>query len=130
MKQIFFLAGIILLIITCAQKEEPYFTHLCGWVKYPGSSDTLGINDIILQIIDINPDDVNRSRIRETTTKSVDSLPGFFEMDSVCYGTSGYQGSQTVVVRVDSTKNPGWPTQWQYLDLNGGIDTVVLYLTK
>lgn len=126
MRWLVFFAGIIFLILTCAQKEVPYFTHLYGWVKY----DTLGINGIILQIIDINPDDVNRGRVRETITKSSASLPGFFEMDSVCYGTSGYQGSQTVAIQVDSTKNSGWSTKIWYPDIKGGVDTVLLFLTR
>lgn len=125
-KIIFFL--IFLIIYNCTRKEELYFTHLYGWIKY----DTLGgINGLKLLIRDINPENTDYYRYRpDTTGYSPDSLPGFFEIDSVCYGTSSYQGSQIVAVLLDSTDNPGWPRQYWYLSLSGSVDTVELNLTK
>lgn len=80
---------------------------------------------------DINPENTSYYRFRrDTTGYSIDSQPGFFEMDSVCYATSGYQGSQIVAVMIDSIDNPGWPRQYWYLNLYGGVDTVELKLTK
>ncbi len=128
MKKIIFLIIFIFVIFDCAKKEELYFTHLYGWAKY----DTLGgINGLKLVIRDIRPDDTDYYRFRSVTTGySNDSLPGFFEMDSVCYGTSNFQGGQIVAVLLDSVDNPGWPRQYWYLTLSGGVDTVELNLKK
>jgi len=127
LKRIIFLAIITIFIFGCPRKEELYFTHLYGWIKY----DTTGINGIKLVVRDINPENTNYYRFRpDTTGYSSDSQPGFFEMDSVCYATSSYQGSQIVAVLVDSTDNPGWPRQYWWLNLYGGVDTVELHLTK
>ncbi|MEO0136398.1 MAG: hypothetical protein ABIL39_04010 [candidate division WOR-3 bacterium] len=113
---------------TCTRKEELYFTHLYGWLRY----DTLGgINGLKILVRDINPENTDYFRFRPTITGySPDSLPGFFEMDSVCYGTTSLQGSQIVAVLLDSTDNPGWPRQYWYLSLSGGVDTVELNLHK
>lgn len=117
----------LITFLNCFQKEKLYFTHLYGWVKY----DTTAINGIILRVRDINPEDPTHFRFRaDTTGYSPDSLLGFFEMDSVCYATSEFQGSRIVAVLVDSLENPGWPSQYWYLDLSGGIDTVELHLIK
>ncbi|MCX7994840.1 MAG: hypothetical protein N3A65_03570 [candidate division WOR-3 bacterium] len=117
-----------LVVFNCTKKEELFFTHLYGWLKY----DTLGgINGLNILIRDINPENTGYYRFRPTKTGySPDSLPGFFEMDSVCYGTSNFQGSQIVAVLLDSTNNPGWPRQYWYLTLTGGVDTVELELRK
>jgi len=128
LKKIIFLIIICFVIFDCTKKEDLYFTHLYGWAKY----DTLGgINGLKLLIRDINPDDTDYFRYRPVTTGySNDSSPGFFEMDSVCYGTSSLQGGQIVAVLLDSVDNPGWPRQYWYLTLSGGVDTVELNLTK
>ncbi len=127
MKKIILSAAIILILFNCSRKEELYFTHLYGWMKY----DTTGRNGIILTVRDIYYENTEYWRYRkDTTCFSPDSQPGFFEMDSVCYATSSYQGSQIVAVLVDSTDNPGWPRQYWYLTLSGGMDTVELQLKK
>lgn len=128
MEKAFISLVLIFIIFNCTKKEEMYFTHLYGWLKY----DTLGgINGLKISIRDINPDNTNYYRFRKTITDySSDSLPGFFEMDSVCYGTSRFQGGQIVAVLLDSIDNPGWPRQYWYLSLSGGVDTVELNLTK
>ncbi len=127
MRKILILIIAVLLLLYCSRKEELYFTHLYGRVKH----DTTYINGIILIVRDINPENTAYYRFRtDTTGYSSDSLPGFFEMDSVCYGTSNYQGGDIVAVLVDSTDNPGWPRQYWYLSLHGGIDTVELNLKK
>jgi len=127
LKKFIFLIVIAFTLFNCTHKEELYLTHLYGWVKY----DTTYINGIVLVVRDINPENTAYYRFRtDTTNYSTDSLPGFFEMDSVCYGTSSYQGSQIVAVLVDSTDNPGWPKQYWYLNLSGSVDTVELNLIK
>ncbi|MBA7664264.1 hypothetical protein ES703_72321 [subsurface metagenome] len=55
------------------------------------------------------------------------SFPGFFEMDSVCYGTTKQQG-RIVFIVIDSTENPGWPSQGWYPDIYGDVDTIILYI--
>ncbi len=127
MKKIIFFIIITGVVFDCTKKEELYFTHLYGWAKY----DTSGINGLNLVIRDIKPDDTGYYRFRPVTTGySGDSFPGFFEMDSVCYGTSSYQGSQIVAVLLDSVDNPGWPRQYWYLTLSGVVDTVEINLRK
>ncbi len=127
MKKIIFLILLTFTIFNCRQKEELYFCHLYGWMQY----DSTRINGIVLMVRDINPENTAYFRFRtDTTGYSPDSLPGFFEMDSVCYGTSNFQGSQIVAVLVDSIDNPGWPRQYWYLDLKSSVDTVELSLTK
>jgi len=128
LKQLLFLLCVLVFIVACFKEEEKYYTHLYGWVRDPSTPDTNGVDGIVVQIVDINPKDVSRNRIREDTTHTVDSLHGFFEMDSVCYGTSGYMGAQTVMIHIDSTKNPGYPTQWWFPDIGGGVDTVILHI--
>ncbi|MEO0095204.1 MAG: hypothetical protein ABIL46_00035 [candidate division WOR-3 bacterium] len=128
MKKTIFLIIIAFVILRCTKKEELYFTHLYGWLKH----DTLGgINGLKINIRDINPENTDYYRFRPYTTGySPDFQPGFFEMDSVCYGTSSYQGGQIVAVLLDSTDNPGWPRQYWYLTLSGGVDTVELKLKR
>lgn len=127
MKKIIFFTVIAIVVFNCTKKEELYFTHLYCWVK----QDTIGINGLKLLVRDINPERTDYFRFRPVTTSfSPDSLPGFFEMDSVCYGTSNYQGSQIVAVLLDSVDNPGWPRQFWYLTLSGGVDTVELQLKE
>jgi len=114
---------IAILALNCTTEEEPFVCHLYGWVIH----DTTGVNDIKLKIWDINPYNVDQMRSRETTTRDENSTPGFFEMDSVCYGTTRRQGSIVSVV-VDSTDNPGWPSQIWRPDVYGNIDTIILYI--
>lgn len=127
MKKIIFLVVMTICFFDCRHKEELYFTHLYGWAKF----NSVGVNGIVLTIRDINPENTNYFRFRFDTTGYVsDSLPGFFEMDSVCYATSGMQGSAIVAVLLDSVYNPGWPRQYWYLTLSGGADTVEINLTR
>jgi hypothetical protein len=124
MKKLMIFAFLIaILALNCTTEEEPLVCHLYGRVIH----DTTGVNDIKLKIWDINPYNVDQMRSRETTTRDENSTPGFFEMDSVCYGTTRRQGSIVSVV-VDSTDNPGWPSQIWQPDIYGDIDTIILYI--
>ena len=68
-----------------------------------------GINNIILTVGDINPDDITEMRIRKVTTESYDTLNGHWEMDSVCYGTTRQQGTGYVRITLDTLDNPTYP---------------------
>lgn len=118
---------IIIFTVHCTTTDEPLVTHLYGYIRN-ASDSTTGINGLILQIRDINPYDFNYARIREDTTRTEDSLDGFFEMDSVVYGTTGQQGTGYVAIFLDSLQNPGWSSWIWYPTLFGEIDTIILYL--
>ena len=129
-KTILFIILVAIFTLHCTSEEEPLIcNHLYGWLINEEDSVT-GVNDIVLEIKDRKPDDLSQWRIREDTTRTEDSLMGFFEMDNVCYGTTFSQGVGNVVIRADSTKNPGWPTQFWSPTIRGDIDTIILYITK
>jgi len=117
---------IALLVTNCLKEDEPILCHLYGWAK--SESDSTGINNLILQIKDINPDDIYYLRIRETTTRNEDSVAGFFEMDSVCYGLTYQQGTGFVTIKVDSMQNPACSTQYWAPTIVGAVDTIILYV--
>ena len=54
-------------------------------------------------------------------------IPGFFEMDSVCYGTTNRQGN-LVSIGIHENENPGWPSQFYTPDIFGDVDTVYIYI--
>jgi hypothetical protein len=133
---IFLIPVLLILTIHCGQQEgEPFICHLYGYtqrIRVVNDSipvyDTLpGINGLILRIYDINPYDVNLGRLRYDTTVTRDSVPGCFEMDSVCYGTTTNQGN-LVSIGVNATENPGWNTQYRMPYISGEVDTVLIYL--
>lgn len=128
MKKIVFLLPIILFCVACPEKETPYFSHVYGRLRLQNGSTYF--DNVILQVSDLNPDDPDRFRIREVTTATIDSLPGSFELDSVCYGTSAFMNSEIVSVYSDSIDNPAFPSQLWYPAINGrnGVDTILLYI--
>ncbi len=117
-------------IISCTTNDEPLISHVYGQVISENDSIT-PIDGIILRIQDIDPDNILQTRMRYNidTTDTVDSLGGFFEIDTVCYGTTSQQGTGYVVIYVDSTSNPGWPDQAWAPTIRGVIDTITLYIT-
>ncbi|MBE0432614.1 hypothetical protein IBX73_04005 [candidate division WOR-3 bacterium] len=110
-------------VFNCATEEEPLICHLYGYVVR--NDNQTGINNLVLKIYDINPYDLNIGRLRETTTRVQDSIDGFFEMDSVYYGTTKRQGN-LVTIGIDSTQNPGYPSQYYTPFIDGEIDTVII----
>ncbi len=130
MKKILLFSIIIISIavIGCTEEEEiPLICHLYGYIR---DNDTQqGINGMVIQIIElINPYDLNSNRVRYDTTMMQDSIPGFFEMDSVCYGTNKRQGAGMVSIGIDSTSNPGYLSRIYPVDVVGSIDTVYVYI--
>lgn len=110
-------------VFNCAAEEEPLICHLYGYAVR--DDNQTGINGLVLKIYDIDPYNLNAGRLRETTTRVQDSIAGFFEMDSVCYGTTRNQGN-LVTIAVDSTQNPGYLTQYHTPFINGEVDTVII----
>jgi hypothetical protein len=131
MKQIFLitmLTSVLTLFVQCAtEEEEIYFTHLYGYAREEADSIT-GLNNLILKIRDLNPDDLDYWRTREVTTQTQDTLAGFFEIDSVVHGTSQQQGTGYVAIFLDSLQNPQWSSQLWYPTLFGPADTIILYV--
>ena len=119
---------IFMFLMNCTDEGEPLIGHVYGWVR--NEVDSAGVNDIILRIRDINPYNLEQMRNRTATTMTEDSVDGFFEIDSVCYGTTKMQGIGYVTVFVDSINNPGWPNQLWQPDIWGETDTVILYITR
>ena len=118
---------IFFIFLACPQKEIPYFSHVYGWLRY-NEQDTIGRNNVILRIQDVNPDNPAYFRNRYDTTMNHDSRGGFFEMDSVCYGTSGYLSSDLVRIICDSLQNPGYKNLTWIPIIMGGVDTIFLNL--
>lgn len=107
------------------EDEEPLICHLYGYMI--NNNTQQGVNGLIVRIHDINPYDIATTRLRYDTTMTQDSIPGYFEMDSVCYGTTKRQGN-LVVIGINETENPGWPGQYYTPDIFGDIDTVYIYI--
>jgi len=118
----------ILLIMRCAEEEELFFSHLSGWVR--NEVDSIGVNDLSLQIRDIDPDQLDQFRERTTTTMTQDSLDGYFEMDSVLYGTSQKQGTGYVAIIADSLHNEDWPFHIWFPNIASDVAAVTLYISK
>lgn len=112
--------------INCTDGEEPLLSHMYGWVYK--TSDSTGINDLTIKIRDIDPYDIKLLRDRSVITQSKDTLPGYFEIDSVCYGTTKIQGTTCVTMSIDSVDNQTWPDTIWFPDLRGPVDTVIIYL--
>ncbi|KPJ72855.1 hypothetical protein AMJ52_04975 [candidate division TA06 bacterium DG_78] len=131
MKQLFLITVFTaLLVVQCAtEEEEIYFTHLYGYAREETDSTT-GISGLILKIRDLNPNDLDYWRTREVTTQTQDALVGFFEIDSVVYGTSQQQGTGYVAIFLDSLQNPQWPSQLWYPTIFGPADTIILYVLE
>ncbi|MDH4210209.1 MAG: hypothetical protein OEV79_02020 [candidate division WOR-3 bacterium] len=132
MKKVLLFAIILIsiVVIGCTEEEEiPFICHLYGYIR---DNDTqLGVDGMIIQIVElINPYDINSNRIRYDTTMTQDSIPGFFEMDSVCYGTNKRQGTGMVIIGIDSTLNPGWLQGSYPIDVTGSVDTVYVYILR
>src|SRR4030042_1578823 len=112
--------------IMCTKEEIAYFCHLYGYLK--DVTDSTGIDSMQIDIYDINPAQTNQVRIRAVTSETRDSISGFIELDSVCWGTSQMQGIGYVTIRIDSTKNPGYPNKIWQPDLHTAVDTIELYI--
>ena len=122
--------------INCGgEPEEAFVCHVYGYTQrirtindsIPIYDTLAGVNGLILRIYDIDPYDVSMGRLRYDTTETRDSIPGCFEMDSVCYGTTTNQGNN-VSIGINETENPGWNTQYRTPDIFGEVDTVIIYL--
>ncbi len=128
MKNLILLMIAAVFCIVCAREEQTYFCHLFGYIR--DVTDSTGIDDMVIDIYDIDPERTNQSRQRTVTSETRDSISGFFELDSVCWGTSQMQGVGYVTIRVDSTKNPGYPSETWQPDLHTAVDTVVLMIDQ
>lgn len=130
-KLLMIILALVVFVSVCVQKEEPLFCHLYGYVRL-ASDSTTGVNGITLRIWDLDPEDptVYRSTPRETdTTRTEDGIAGFFEMDSVVYGTDKNQG-QIVSIAIDSLQNPGWTSQVHWPMIDGEVDTIIVYIVN
>jgi hypothetical protein len=117
---------IFVVAVTCGgEDEEPFICHLYGYMI--NNNTQQGVNGLIVRIYDINPYNIHSGRLRYDTTMTQDSIPGFFEMDSVCYGTTKRQGN-LVTIGIDNTENPNWPSQLYTPDIFGAVDTVYIYV--
>lgn len=107
---------------------EPFYTNLYGWIR--AASDSTGVSGLNLRIYDIDPDDLSSTRMQERTTTEHDSIDGYFHIDSIIFGTTKMQGVGYVSIVVDSTTNPGWPSQIWQPSLRGDVDTIIIYIEK
>ena len=114
--------------VHCTQEEEPLFSHVYGWVRTV--TDSTGVNDLVLKVIDLDPDNIPALRQRQVTTQTHDLIAGFFEIDSVVYGTDQRQGTAYVTFIADSLDNPDWPHSVWNPNVSGDVDTVILYISQ
>ena len=122
--------GVLVAMCTvyCTEEEEPLFSHVYGWVR-TSTEDSTGVNGLILKVIDLDPDNLPAFRQNTVTTVTHDQLPGFFEIDSVVYGTDQRQGTAYVTFIADTLDNPDWPyTVWNP-NVTGDVDSVILYIS-
>jgi hypothetical protein len=130
MKKIILLSiiAVSIIVVGCTEEEEiPLICHLYGYIRDDDTQQ--GIDNMVIQIIElVNPYDINSNRIRYDTTMMHDSIPGFFEMDSVCYGTNKRQGTGMVSIGIDSTLNPAYLSRIYPIDITGSVDTVYVYV--
>ena len=118
-----------LVIMHCAEEDVPLFSEVSGWLRQ-SESDSTGISDIILTVGDIDPDDITINRTRKVTTHEKDSLDGYWEMDSVCYGTTRQQGTGYVRITLDTLDNPTYPYRVWRPNIFGPADTIILYMQE
>jgi hypothetical protein len=120
----------VLVIANCSGEDAvPLFSDVSGWLRQSDSL-TAGINGVILTVGDIDPDDIARMRIRKVTTQEHDTLGGYWEMDSVCYGTTLQQGTGYVRITLDTLDNPTRPYRVWLPNVFGPADTVILYMEE
>jgi hypothetical protein len=125
-KTMIFLILIVFAYLSCTDTEEAFLSHVYGWAYR--KSDSTGINDLTIRIRDIDAYNLSQLRDRTVVTETMDSLDGYFELDSICYGTTRIQGFGYVVMFIDSIENPNWSdTNW-FPDIRGPVDTVIFYL--
>ena len=120
---LFFIA---LVFMGCTDAEEPFISHVYGWANR--TSDSTGINGLTIRIRDINVYDLGQLRDRTIVTETKDSLDGYFELDSVCFGTTSVQGVGYVVFFIDSVDNPNWSDTSWFPDIRGPVDTIIFHL--
>ncbi len=127
MKKTMLFLLLIIFFTACAEQETPYFTHLYGRLRLQNTDSTF-IDGVLLQISDLNPDHLDRLRIREVTTATSNSLKGYFELDSVCFATSAIGSSEIVSIYCDSINNPAFPSQLWYPEIHGrnGVDSIII----
>lgn len=122
---VFMLFSLLFVAVSCSEEETPLVCHLYGYMI--NNVTQTGVNGQVVRIYDINPYDVYQVRLRRDTTATKDSVAGFFEMDSVCYGTNKRQGN-LVTIGIDESENSGWPNQYYTPDISGAVDTVYIYI--
>jgi hypothetical protein len=113
--------------INCTEDEEPLYCHVYAWVR--DSADSTGVDGLVLKVIDLDPDNLSAFRQNTVTTTTHDQLQGFFEIDSLVYGTDKRQGSALVTFVADTLDNPSWQyTVWHPV-ISGDVDTAILYIS-
>lgn len=123
---------LLFVVSKCTDTEEALISHVYGYTNFVRITqdtiyDTLpGVDGLILRIYDIDPYNLSAGRLRYDTTETWDSIPGCFEMDSVCYGTTNNQGN-LVSIGYDEGENPGYSTLYLRPFISGAIDTINLY---
>ncbi len=128
MKKVFMLCVLVAIsTVHCTEEEEPLYSHVYGWVRTV--TDSTGVNGLILKVIDLDPDNLPALRQRQVTTTTHNLLAGFFELDSVVYGTDQRQGTAYVTFIADSLDNPNWAHTIWNPNVSGDVDTVILYIS-
>lgn len=112
--------GLVLAVLGCRRETEYYYADIRGCIK---DSVLGGVNNIIVDIHDYNPDNDMRGRFRGSdTTETRDGAPGYYEMSQVCYGTN--RGILLIGVAVDSVKNPTYQSIRTLQPIASSVETL------
>ncbi len=114
-------------LIGCQKETIFYFSSISGYIK--DSTTLTGVNGIVVDIYDYDASENMKGRLKGSyTTETYDGQPGFYKMDSVCYGST--KGILQIGVMVDSTKNPGYPTLRTLHSVSGEVEVLHDILIK
>jgi hypothetical protein len=116
-------SSLALMFVNCGGDDEPYFCHLYGYIR--DASTNAGVDSLTFGLME-----VITGRLRYYTTMAHDTTHGYFEVDSVLYGTSSVQGSSMVAVVIDDSLSPGWLSRTYYIDVDGPVDTVYVSIMR
>ena len=112
--------SLVLALFSCRRETVYYYADIRGCIK---DSFQGGVNNIIVDVHDYNPDNDMRGRFRGAdTTETRDGAPGYYEMSQVCYGSN--RGILLIGVAVDSLKNPAYQTTRTLQPIASPVETL------
>jgi len=120
--------SLVLALLGCRRETEYYYADIHGLIK--DSASHSGINNIIVDIYDYNPDNNMSGRLHGSdTTETRDGASGYYEISHVCYGSN--RGILLIGVAVDSMKNPAYKSIKTLQPVANSVETMPdVYITR